>query len=266
MKSIQQHINERLQLNRDRVQQQHEYFPKNTKELQDIISYITKKHKNNKVIDLNMIDTSEIKNMSSLFRYSPYVYDVSKWNVSNCEDFSYMFSNCKNIKILDLSEWELSTTCHHIDMFGMFNGCENLETVEGLDNWNTKKVSRISRMFSDCHNLKEIYINTWDTSFMTQTEGVFSKCENLKTIGDISQWDTANVFWMSEMFYKCKNLKSIGDISNWKLSSLSDMSYMFYDCSSLTGLGDLNKWNIDKSKISVNKMFVRTKIQRPDWY
>jgi surface protein len=265
MKSIQQHINERLQLNRDRVQQ-YEYFPKNRRELVDIILDITEKNKNNKVIDLNCIDTSEITNMSGLFEDSPYVYDVSKWNVSNCEDFSQMFSNCKNIKNLDLSTWKLSTTCNHIEMFGMFNGCENLETVEGLDNWNTKKVSRISRMFSGCHNLKEIYINTWDTSRMTQCEAVFSECENLKTIGDISRWDTANVFWMGEMFYKCKSLKSIGDISNWKFTRFTDISYMFYECSSLTGLGDLNKWNIDKDKTAVTRMFAKTKIQKPDWY
>ena len=265
MKQLIQYITERLQLNKDRIFK-YQYTPKTKEELEDIIYEITNKHKNNKVIDLNMIDTSKITNMSELFRDSPYVYDVSKWNVSNCEDFSYMFYNCKNIKNLDLSNWELSTTCHHIEMFGMFCECENLEMVEGLDNWNTKKVSRISRMFYQCHNLKEIYINTWDTSFMSQFEAVFSECENLTTIGDISRWDTTNVFWMSEMFYKCKSLKSIGDISNWKITRLSDISYMFYECSSLTGLGDLNKWNIDKDKTSVTRMFAKTKIQKPNWY
>ena len=276
MKTINTYILEKLQLGKKLAKSNsnnYEYFPESKTELEQIIYNITKHHKSNKIIDLNMIDTSKITDMSELFsgtKYaSSYVYDISRWNVSKCEDFSYMFYNNKNIETLDLSEWKLSTTCHHIEMFGMFANCTNLKTVIGLENWDTKKVSRISRMFSDCEKLENIDISTWNMSFATQFEGVFVNCENLKSIGDISGWDVSNVFWMQQMFYKCKNLKSIGDISNWNLTRMrkhGDVSEMFYECTNLTGLGDLDKWKLNKTNTKITKMLAKTKIQKPYWY
>ena len=81
MKTIQQHISERLQLNKDRIQK-YEYFPKTKEELRDIIENITNEHKNDEIIDLNMIDTSKIEDMEKLFYRKKYNYYISRWNVS----------------------------------------------------------------------------------------------------------------------------------------------------------------------------------------
>ena len=66
MKSLTKHISERLQLNRDRVRH-YEYYPETKHELEDIIYKIAEEHKNDKIIDLNMIDTSKITDMEALF-------------------------------------------------------------------------------------------------------------------------------------------------------------------------------------------------------
>ena len=50
--------------------------------------------------NLNDIDTSKITDMSNLFKgYSNYdlsSLDISKWNVSNVQNMSMMFSGCSN--------------------------------------------------------------------------------------------------------------------------------------------------------------------------
>ena len=96
MKSIQTHINERLKLNRDRVQH-YEYFPETKKELRDIIENLIDKKGNN--VDLNVIDTSKITDMSKLFDdyfLNDFCGDVSQWNVSNVKDMNSMFFYCKH--------------------------------------------------------------------------------------------------------------------------------------------------------------------------
>ena len=90
MISIQQHITERLQLNRDRVQK-YEYYPETKHELEDIVYKITKDHKNYKIIDLNMIDTSKITDMEALFYRSKYNYNINEWDVSHVKNMSYVF-------------------------------------------------------------------------------------------------------------------------------------------------------------------------------
>ena len=138
MKSIQKHITERLQLNKDRVKQ-YEYFPETREELKDIIEKITNKHKNDKIIDLNMIDTSKIRDMSELFADNKHNYNISEWNVSNVTNMDGMFaySNFYN----DISQWDVSNVT---TMFGMFS---NSQFNQDISNWNVSKVEDFRFMF-----------------------------------------------------------------------------------------------------------------------
>ena len=146
MKSIQQHITERLQLNRNRVH--YEYFPETKEELKDIIEEITRKHENDKIVDLNMIGTSEITDMSGLFAYMKYNYDISQWNVSNVTNMEGMFygSSFNN----DISEWNVS----HVEnmecmfKFSKFN--------QDISKWNVSNVKNMSFMFSGSEFNKDL--------------------------------------------------------------------------------------------------------------
>jgi surface protein len=141
MKSIQQHINERLQLTKDRVKQ-YEYFPETREELKDIIEKITRKHENDKIIDLNMIDTSKITDMSELFTDNKHNYNISEWNVSNVTNMDGMFynSNFNN----DISQWDVSNVT---TMFGMFNYSQ---FNQDISNWNVSNVIYMKYMFNHC--------------------------------------------------------------------------------------------------------------------
>ena len=75
MKTITQHITERLQLNKNRIKK-HEYIysAETTRELVDIITSIINKHKTDNIINLNIIDTSKIEDMSNLFEKNNFFF------------------------------------------------------------------------------------------------------------------------------------------------------------------------------------------------
>jgi len=139
MKTIQQHITERLQLNKDRVRQ-YEYFPETKEELEKIIDEITEQHKDDDIIDLNMIDTSNITDMSDLFADIKHNYNISEWDVSNVTNMSGIFynSNFNN----DISQWDVSNVK---DMFAMFSYSQ---FNQDISNWNISNVKNFMYMFA----------------------------------------------------------------------------------------------------------------------
>ena len=98
------------------------YFPKTKEELISNIKELFDKGET----DLNCIDTSEITDMSYLFKnIRIFNFDVSNWDVSNVEDMTCMFYNCKKLNF-DLSKWDISKVK---DMAVMFYNCNNLKNI-----------------------------------------------------------------------------------------------------------------------------------------
>ena len=79
MKHLSTYINEKLVLSKDTFRKSYNYFPKDKKELKDIVVQLLEERKNNNVIDLNDIDTSKITDMSYLFFdiEQHYIIDIS---------------------------------------------------------------------------------------------------------------------------------------------------------------------------------------------
>ena len=87
----------------------------------------------------------------------------------------------------------------------MFNDCENLKEIKGLNNLITNKVTNMTTMFQNCINLVSI---------------------------DLSNFKTDNVTDMSYMFYGCGNLKEI-NLNNFKLNEKCEVDGLF-DLNSLS--------------------------------
>ena len=118
MKTFKEHILEKLKVGKIHTTT---YHPNTKEELVDII--IKEIKANGPKCSLNHIDTSDITDMSDLFRggekmqywgghpiLSKFDGDISDWNVSNVTDMSRMFNKCKYTGDNgDISVWDVSS-------------------------------------------------------------------------------------------------------------------------------------------------------------
>ena len=57
----------------------------------------------------------------------------------------------------------------------MFNECSSLKELN-LNNFNTNRVTNMSRMFSGCSSLKELNLNNFNTNNVTNMSDMFNGC------------------------------------------------------------------------------------------
>ena len=150
MKQLNQYITEYIikkKLDKPIDSEDHyKYFPKTREELIENIEELI----DNKIYDLNCIDTSKIADMSKLFWNKLNInFDVSKWNVSKVTNMSYMFYECEKFDC-DLSKWDVSNVTN---MRCIFSGCTRFKG-KGLENWDVSNVTHMNDIFGKCTLLK----------------------------------------------------------------------------------------------------------------
>ena len=211
----------------------------NLHHLKWIIEDEIKKH--GPAVDLNHVDVSRLTSLHSVFCRSPFCGDISKWNVSNIEDFSQLFmgsqiscdlsqwntskvktmhktfAGCK--KIPNISEWNVSNV---EDMQGMFS--QTFVDID-LSKWNTARVQNMHDMF--CLSSVQGDFSSWNTSKVKNMNGMFS---HARVNANISTWDVSSVNNFTAMFLSAE---AAVDLSGWKLSHYVQMSQMFQDTSLL---------------------------------
>ena len=98
--------------------------------------------------------------------------DLTKWNINNVTNMSYLFSNC-----------------------------ESLSSLPDISKWNTNNVKNISHLFSNCKSLLSLPdISKWNIEKVEDISALFSGCESLASLPDISEWNTNNVKNISFLF------------------------------------------------------------------
>lgn len=113
-----------------------------------------------------------------------------------------------------------------------FQKCVNLETITGIENLNTEKVTNMNSMFTDCKKLSALDASHFNTKLVKDMSGLFTRCHLLTTL-DVSKFDTQNATNMYNMFNECKNL-TILDLSNFDTQKVTSMGNMFVNCYKLT--------------------------------
>ena len=79
--------------------------------------------------------------MQNMFRECYNLKEIkglNKFNTKNVIDISEMFAGCHELEYLDLSNFDTSNVAN---MEFMFNICYNLKKIEGIEKFNTNKVT-----------------------------------------------------------------------------------------------------------------------------
>ena len=145
MKSLVQFIQEKLIIKKSK----YNYFPETKKELQDII--LQRIEQDGNEVDLNDIDTSNVTDMSELFKnLIDFNGNISSWDVSKVTNMSSMFVGCEAFN-QDISNWDVSNVT---DMKYMFYNCKKFN--QDISIWDVSKLNNKKKMFDKCP-IKEKY-------------------------------------------------------------------------------------------------------------
>ena len=151
----------------------------------------------------------------------------------------YMFFNCQTLTSLDVTNFNTEKVTN---MSKMFHGCLALTSLDVI-NFNTEKVTVMNSMFSNCSALTSLDVTKFNTANVTDMNDMFSNCSALTSL-DVTKFNTANVTDMNYMFSGCSKLTSL-DVTKFNTANVTDMSNMFSGCSSLTSL-DVTHFNTEK--------------------
>lgn len=144
------------------------------------------------------------------------------------EDCKQLFEDFSALRTIDFGE--KIDTSHVTDMWCMFKGCKNLESIN-LENWDVSHVTDMEKMFFQCQSLSKLELSGWDISNVKTLDSMFYQCNTLSNL-NISTWNPQNVTKMSNMFYECNQLPNM-DLSSWDTSNVESMDSMFYECDQL---------------------------------
>lgn len=185
-----------------------------------LFSYMT----NAETIDLSGVDTSNVKDMSSMFYNADSVknLDLSSFNTSNVRNMSSMFSNCDNLETVNVSSFNTSKVTN---MSYMFVSCAKLKTVD-LSNFDTSRVTDMKSFFNRCYELQSVNLSGFDTSKVTDMRWMFQYCRNLTKL-DLSSFDIRNVTEMEKMFQYDAKLTCIRVGENWQFNANATTTNMY---------------------------------------
>ena len=121
----------------------------------DNLSYIFKDVKSLKQIEFINTNTEGVTGMHGMFsgcNNLEYI-DLSSFDTSNVTDISFMFNDCQRLKeIKGMEKFNISKV---ITMRAIFQNCKEIEYIN-LSSIDTSNIIDMSFMFNECNNLKEI--------------------------------------------------------------------------------------------------------------
>lgn len=205
--------------------------------------------------DLNFIDVSSVTNLNRMFRINYLTHerincDISRWDVSNVTEFSYMLLYCSGFKC-DLSEWNVSSGKLFSEMF------TGTQIDFDVSRWDMSNAEDTSAMFSYCHKFKGNGLEKWKTNSLKACTSMFCSCEKIDP--DFSGWDVSNVTTFDHMFEDCENFTGKG-IYNWVIKP-KRLYKMFMRCAKLDPKNiDLTKFS--SASIEKNMTFAGTPLDK----
>ena len=203
--------------------------------------------------------------------------DVNQFQVELTEkdngvtDMSYMLNNCKYVKSVNFSNWEMKNITsveamfqlcnfnkvpdvHMIDMRNLVNAramfckCKNITTLDNWREWkeclwfNNKveyRIKNMSMLFNGCINLKTVNFPKW-TNYINQLEDIsymFNRCKSLIEVNHLSVLlNSPNMKNLCGLFNGCISLNKLSSKFSSKSPLIEDLSIMFQNCTKVQSI------------------------------
>ena len=158
------------------------------------------------------------------------VFDPSFADARPTSSF-YWFHNM--YKLESITGLQYFNTSEVTNMGSMFSGCMALTSID-LSHFNTAKVTNMWYMFLGCSGLTSIDLSSFNTANVENMNSMFYGCTGLTSL-DLSYFNTVKVITMGAMFRYCTSLTTIYVGDEWSTAAVYSSSNMFLDCSSLVG-------------------------------
>ena len=78
-----------------------------------------------------------------------------------------------------------------------------MENIYGLENFDTRNITKMERIFNSCNSLKYLDLSNFDMSNVTSLEYLFKECFKLKQIKGLKKFNTSKVINMTGVFLNC---------------------------------------------------------------
>lgn len=116
----------------------------------------------------------------------------------------------------------------------LFRECNSLNSLNGIANWNTSKITTLQGMFDGC-NLMTVQpiIGAWDTSKVENFSYMFRNTKDLVTVDSIANWDVTAAKTFEGMFEGANFIVTL-DISGWNMPASANRTNMFSYLEALT--------------------------------
>ncbi|MBT1315261.1 BspA family leucine-rich repeat surface protein [Mycoplasmopsis bovis] len=170
------------------------------------------------------------------------IVNLEKWDTSNIESMSKTFLQAKKFNT-DISSWKTNSVK---DMSNMFTSAEAFS--QNLDKWDTSNVTTMNRMFQEAKAFNGD-ISTWDTKNVSDMAYMFSGATTFNK--DISGWNVDNVSTMERMFENASKFNS--PIFKLVSPKVKNMQYMFYNAKEFNN-SNISDWNTS-SVTDIRSMF-----------
>lgn len=165
------------------------------------------------LIRINELDTSKVTSCYAMFRSCTNLVYVKITNVTESRELQGMFMDCSNLETIE--GMELWDTSKNESCAAMFSGCKKIKNIN-VSNFNMVKVQAIGAMFRSCYELTDIDLSKWQTPNVQYLAGVFTDCRALTKL-DVSSFNTECFGQAGQFASLCTNLKEV-NLSNWVLN------------------------------------------------
>ena len=169
-----------------------------------------------------------------------------------------MFKDCN--ELLTIENIENLHTENATDMSSMFGYCKKLDNLD-LTYFDTTNVTSMNSMFLQCNALRELNFINFSTDNVENMASMFYYCKSLTNL-NLRMFNTSKVKKMGSLFFECMSLTSI-DLTNFNTENVDNMSYMFYDCNKLIQL-NLSMFNTNKVTAMSNMFAFCSKLEKLD--